>query len=189
MDGFEFNKIAGAILATLLFVLGSNKILGALYAPEIPEKKAYVVEGVVAEASASTTEAAPAQAEPELPLAALLVKADPDKGKKLTGQCISCHSFEKGGPNKTGPNLYGILGGPFAHLEGYPYSDGFKAEHAKGTIWSMETLFMYLKDPKSVVPGTKMTFAGLKKADQRADIIAYLRTQNDNPPPLPAAPK
>lgn len=183
MDGFEFNKIAGAILGTLLFVLGTNKLLAMAYAPEIPEKKSYVVEGVVEEGAAQTAAAAPA--EPEKPLPVLLAAADPEKGKKITGQCISCHSFEKGGPNKTGPNLYGVLGNHFAHLDGYPYSDGFKAEHAKGRTWSYEDLFHYLKDPKAVVPGNKMAFAGLKKPEQRADVIAYLRTMEDNPPPLP----
>ena len=184
MDGFEFNKIAGAILATLLFILGTNKLLGAVYAPEIPAKKSYVVEGVVEEGAQTAQAAAPA--EPEKPFAALMASADPEKGKKVTAQCISCHSFEKGGPNKTGPNLYGVIGSPYAHKDDYSYSDAFKAEHGKGRVWSMEDLFNYLKDPKAAVPGNKMAFAGLKRPEQRADVVAYLRTMNDNPPPLPA---
>jgi cytochrome c len=187
MDGFEFNKIAGAILGTLLFVLGTNKLLGAVYAPEIPAKKSYVVEGVVEEGAAQAATPA-AAAEPEKPFAVLMASADPDKGKKITAQCISCHSFEKGGPNKTGPNLYGIIGSPYAHKDDYSYSDAYKAEHAKGRVWTMEDLFDYLKNPKAWVPGTKMIFAGLKKAEQRADVVAYLRSMNDNPPPLPPLP-
>jgi cytochrome c len=184
MDGFEFNKIAGAILATLLFILGTNKLFGEIYAPEIPEKKSYVVEGVVAEGQAT---AAPA-AEPEKSFAELFASADPERGKKITAQCISCHSFDKGGPNKTGPNLYGVIGMPYGHKDDYPYSDAFKADHAKGRVWTMEDLFHYLKDPKAWEPGNKMAFAGLKKPEQRADVVAYLRTMNDNPPPPPAAP-
>jgi cytochrome c len=185
MDSFEFNKIAGAVLASLLVILGGNKLLGAVYAPTVPDKKAYVVEGVVAEGAPEAAAPAP---EAEKPFALLIQTADAEKGKKITAQCVSCHSFEKGGPNKIGPNLYGVIGGPYGHKDDFSYSDAFKAEHAKGRVWVMEDLFHYLKDPKAWVPGNKMSFAGLKKPDQRADVIAYLRTMNDNPPPLPPAP-
>jgi cytochrome c len=186
MDSFEFNKVAGAVLASLLVILGGNKLLSLAYAPTVPDKKAYVVEGVVAEGA---PEAAAPAAEAEKPFAVLIQTADAEKGKKITAQCVSCHSFEKGGPNKIGPNLYGVIGGPYGHKDDFAYSDAFKADHAKGRVWSMEDLFHYLKDPKAWEPGNKMSFAGLKKPDQRADVIAYLRTMNDNPPPLPPAPK
>jgi cytochrome c len=185
MDSFEFNKIAGAVLGALLVILGGNKLLSLVYAPTIPDKKSYVVEGVVAEGAPA---AAPAAAEPEKPFALLIQAADAEKGKKVTAQCLACHSFVKGGPNMVGPNLYGIIGSPYAHKDDFSYSDAFKAEHAKGRVWSMEDLFTYLKDPKTWVPGNKMSFAGLKKPEQRADVIAYLRTMNDNPPPLPKPP-
>jgi len=110
------------------------------------------------------------------------------EGKRAGRMRVVVSRVPWGGPNKTGPNLYGVIGAPYAHKDDYPYSDAFKAEHAKGRVWSMEDLFTYLKDPKAWVPGNKMGFAGLKKPDQRADVIAYLRTMNDNPPPLPAAP-
>ena len=185
MDSFEFNKVAGAVLAALLVILGGNKLLSLVYAPTIPDKKAYVVEGVQAEGTAEAATAAPA--EQEKPFAALMQTADAEKGKKATAVCLSCHSFEKGGPNKIGPNLYGVIGSPYAHKDDFSYSDAFKAEHGKGRVWSMEDLFNYIKDPKAWVPGNKMSFAGLKKPEQRADVIAYLRTMSDNPPPLPKA--
>jgi cytochrome c len=185
MDSFEFNKLAGAILGALLVILGGNKLLSLVYAPTVPEKKAYVVEGVQAETGGTAQAAAP---EPDKPFAVLIQTADAAKGKSLTAQCVSCHSFEKGGANKVGPNLYGVIGLPYAHKDDFAYSDAFKAEHAKGRVWTMEDLFNYLKDPKAWVPGNKMGFAGIKKAEQRANVIAFLRTQNDNPPPLPPAP-
>jgi cytochrome c len=159
-------------------------------------QKAYEAESKPAEAPkpASTgqgTAAAPAAggtqtaaAPPEEPIAALLAKADPAKGQKDTTVCQACHSFDKGGPNKIGPNLWNVVGGPHAHKEDYSYSAAMKALHDKP--WTYDALNEFLSGPQAHIPGTKMTFAGLKKADQRADVIAYLRTLSDNPQPLPA---
>ena len=113
-------------------------------------------------------------------LAALIGAADPDQGKQIARKCLSCHSFEPGGPNKVGPNLAGVVGADIAS-KNYAYSDALKSK--EGT-WTYENLNTFLSGPRGWVPGTKMTFPGLKKPEERAAVIAYLRTLTDNPPPL-----
>jgi cytochrome c len=97
---------------------------------------------------------------------------------------MTCHNFQKGGPNAVGPNLYGIVGRPRASAPGFAYSDAMKA---KGGEWTIDDLNKFLTNPREFVPGTKMTFAGLPRESQRADVIAYLNTLADNPKPLPTA--
>lgn len=137
-----------------------------------------------AAAPAATAEAAPAAAEAALePVGPLLAKANAANGEKLAKVCATCHTFVKDGANKVGPNLYGIVGNHRAHLDGFAYSAAMKAQ--SGEKWDYESLNKYLNKPKDVVPGTKMAFAGLKKASDRADVIAYLRTLADSPVALP----
>ena len=176
----ETNKIAGAVFGSLLFVVGVNIIAGGLFAPQKPAVPGYDLPAP--EEGAAAAGAAPAA--PAEPLPVLLAKADPAKGQSAAKKCAACHTFEKGGPNKVGPNLYGVVGRPVASHEGFNYSAALKG---KGGEWSYEAINEFVHNPKGYAPGTIMAFAGIAKPDERADILAYLRTLSDAPAPLPAA--
>lgn len=181
MDSFELNKIAGAVLFALLILFGTRTIADIIFAVHKPEKPGWEVaipESIQGPATGQGQQQ-------EQPIAALLAKASVEKGEAVHKKCTSCHSFEAGGPNKIGPNLHGVVGNQVASHEGFAYSDALKA---KGGTWGYEELNEFLKNPKAAVPGTKMAFAGVKDDGQRADLIMYLRSLDDNPPPLPEAP-
>jgi cytochrome c len=180
MDSFEFNKIAGAVLGTLLATFGVSILAEEIFHHEAPEKPGYAV--AVAETEGGAEGEAQAATAPQ-PIAALLAGADPAKGETAIKPCLACHTFDKGGQNKVGPNLYGTVGRPIASHEGFAYSEALKA-HASES-WNYDNLNTFLLSPKGYAPGTKMTYAGIKRDQARADLIAYLRTLNDNPPPLP----
>jgi len=182
MDSWEFNKIAGAILATLIFLLVIKFATEALFEPEKPVKEAYHVEGVVETASGGGASATPA-VETLPDWGAVLPAADTANGKSVSIKCEQCHDLSKGGSAKIGPPLYGVLGRPRATVAGFSYSSGMSSSH---NPWTYDEVFQFIKSPGSYVSGTKMTFAGISSEKQRIDLIAYLRTQNDNPPPIPA---
>jgi len=182
MDSFEVNKILGALLGTATFALGLSIGSDILFSAHAPEKPGYELPSPAEDAGAGAG-AAPA-AEAVEPIANRLAVADPAKGEALTKQCLSCHSFEKGGPNKVGPNLYGVVGNHHAHLEGFSYSSAMKEK--SGEQWTFEALDHFLENPKAAVPGTAMAFLGIKRPDQRANLIAWLNQNSDNPLPLPA---
>jgi cytochrome c len=184
MDSFELNKIMGALLGCCLVLLSLNIAAGAIFAPHKPAKPGYDI--AVPETPAGGAPAGPA--EPEKPIAELLASSDVAKGEQSAKKCAACHTFDKGGPAKAGPNLYGIVGNHAAHMEGFKYSAAMEGEETKGMQWTFEELDHFLENPKAEVPGTAMAFAGLKKPDERANVIAYLRTLSDSPVPLPEAP-
>ena len=183
MDSYEFNKIAGATLTALLVTTVIGFIGSALVSPIRLEKPAITIEDVQTEA------AAPAEAKPEEipPVGPLLAKADGAAGKTIFKQCQTCHTDEKGGPNRIGPNLWSVVGRKKASEPGFSYSDAMKkfAANSKSDVWTFEEINDFIVHPQQTVPGTKMTFVGLKKPQDRADVIAYLRTQSDSPVPLP----
>ena len=179
MDGFEFNKIAGAVLATALVVFGLKELSSVVYHTETPEKPGYAIE--VAEAGA--TGEAQAATGPAVSLGTLLASADATKGAAGAKACAACHDFTKGGPNKTGPNLWDVIDRPIGAHGGFAYSDGMKARASEK--WTYEALNAFIKDPKTATPKTKMVFAGVKKDQARADIIAYLASLSDAPKPFP----
>jgi cytochrome c len=181
MDSWEFNKIAGAVLGTLIFVLVITFATEALFEPEKPAKEAYHVEGVVETASGGGAETPVVETMPDW--GTVLPAADVANGQSISVKCQQCHNISKGGPNGIGPELYGVLGRPRATNPGFAYSSAMSADHSP---WTYDAIFKFIKSPQAVIPGTKMTFAGLTSEKQRIDLIAYLRTQNDSPPPIPA---
>jgi cytochrome c len=180
-DSFELNKIAGAVLGTLLLTFGLSLLAGFVYTPHRPEKLAFSV--AVAEAPAA---AAPAGGAGEAkPIAELLKTASAEKGQAVAKACAACHDLTKASANKVGPGLWNVVDRPIASHPGFAYSDAMKAKSADK--WTYDHLNGFLHNPKGYVPGTKMTYAGVTRDDQRADLIAYLRSLSDNPQPLPAA--
>lgn len=173
----EFNKIAGAVIGTLLLVMVIGKVgntLVPVYHP--PHDKPG------AESSQPTT---PESKEPEKPVAELLAAADAKAGESRAKACTSCHTLAKGGANGVGPNLYDIVGRKKGSHAGYSYSDGLKNA---GGEWGYEDLYKYIGNPAGTVPGSKMAFR-MPSAEQRAQVIAYLRTLSDAPKPLPVVEK
>nr|WP_321445826.1 cytochrome c family protein [uncultured Cohaesibacter sp.] len=171
MNFFELNKAFGALLAALIFIMVTGMVTGYIFHNETPETPGYVIE--VADAS----EAGPTQKEPveEVDFATLLASADVAKGEKVTKKCQSCHSFEAGGGNKTGPNLHDVFGRAIASVGDFSYSDAMK-EFSDGKTWDAETLNTFLTKPRDLVGKTSMAFAGLKKDSDRANLIAYLQS-------------
>ncbi|HJQ18249.1 MAG TPA: cytochrome c family protein [Allosphingosinicella sp.] len=173
------NTIAGWVLLAGIVGLGASIVTHEYFHAERPEKMGYPIEGVEAENGGEAAAAA------EQPIEFYLASADPAQGESVFKKCATCHNAAKGGPNQLGPNLWGVLGKPHGHVPGFAYSDALKS---KPGVWDWDSLGQWLHSPKAYAPGTKMTFAGLSKPQDRANVIAYLNKQSDSPLPLPAAP-
>jgi cytochrome c len=181
MDSFELNKMAGALLGTVFIVLSTGLARDALFDNPAPEKPGFEIIAEAEAADAGGAAAAPVAVEPVAPL---LASADAGAGEATFKKCAACHSGDKGGANKVGPNLWGIVGRPMGAHEGFNYSAGMK-EFGAGKNWDYEALASFVTKPKAYIKGTAMGFAGLAKPEDRANLIAYLRSLSDSPVPLP----
>ena len=172
MSSFEWNKIIASVLTAMIVAMVSGILAGKLVSPTEPAKPAFLPAGSPAPASPSGGQQA-AAAGPE-PIGPLLAKADPKKGERIAKVCTACHTFEKGGPNKVGPNLWGVTEENMGAVPGFQFSAAMEAH--KGEKWDPDKLNQWLWKPQSLIKGTKMTFAGLPKAEDRANVIAYLES-------------
>lgn len=180
-DNLGFNKIAGAVLATGLVLVGLPQLSEIVFKKEPVKKPGYAVE-------VQETAENGAPAGPEVPpdWGTVLPTANIEAGKAQSAKCQSCHNLDKGGPNQTGPNLWGVLGRKPGSHPGFAYSGAMTDFGGKTPAWDYQHLFEFIKGPQQYINGTKMTFVGIKKAEDRINLIAYLRTLNDSPPPIPA---
>tara|TARA_B100001996_G_scaffold366913_1_gene338071 strand:- start:334 stop:864 length:531 start_codon:yes stop_codon:yes gene_type:complete len=174
------NKIIVSIIFAVILIMGINKIADSIYYVEKPEKSAYQVESVTTVASTTTSETNSVNSGTEN-IMALFASASAADGAKIFSKCKACHSIAKEGGNKIGPALWGILGRKAGSLSDYKYS---KAMTAYGKSWSFEEMNGFLTKPKEWVKGTKMSYAGLKSAKDRASLILYMNENTDNPLPL-----
>lgn len=178
MDNFEFNKIMAAVLIALIVGAVGAVLSDRIVAPQMLDKNVYEV--AILEPSAGVAEEAPKEL---APIAPLLAAANVENGEKIAKKaCAQCHTFAQGQPHRIGPNLWQIVGHKMGAREGFAYSKGYQG---RTEPWTYENLNKLLYKPRDYIPGTKMSFAGLPKAEDRADVIAYLRSLSGTPQPLP----
>jgi len=174
------NKIITSIVLAILLIIGLNKIAEVIFYVEKPEKSAYQVDSAASVASTNSSEVNSASTEPQN-IIALFSSVTASEGKKVFKKCAACHSVTQGGGNKIGPALWGVLGRKSGSVSDYKYS---KAMTAYGKTWSFKEMNGFLIKPKEWIKGTKMSFAGLKNAKERAALILYMNENSDSPLPL-----
>ena len=182
MDSFEINKIIAAVLLTALIIIGIGKFTDILFHVEKPKESAYKIEGLEVAATNASTDSSETKVVEAVDIKALLAMGDLAHGEKVFKKCTACHVIEKGGANKIGPALYGVLGRKIASIDDYKYS---QALTEYGKEWNFEEMNGYLRKPQAHIKGTKMAFAGLRKDKDRASVILYLNQNSDEPLPLP----
>ena len=167
IDSYTLNTVAGWVLGTGLLVFGLNALAGIVYHAEAPEQPGMIVE---------VAEVAPAEetAGEGPDVATLLAAADPAAGESGARACQACHTFDQGGAHRVGPNLWDVVGRPIAGAEGYAYSDALQA--MSGDTWTYEALDGFIHDPRGFAPGTKMAYGGMRRDEQRHQLLAYLRS-------------
>ena len=177
MNGFEINKIIAAVIFTVLVVFGIDKITDLIFHVEKPSEAAYKIEAPVVKTASSKSSTSGS-----LNIKDFLALGSIEHGQKVFKKCSACHVVAKGGKNKIGPALYGILGKKSGSVSDYKYS---KALAAYGKVWSYEEMNGFLIKPAAHIKGTKMAFAGLKNEKDRASVILYMNSQSDSPLPKP----
>jgi cytochrome c len=182
MKHYRLNQIAMAVLGALLLFFGTRTLIDILYQEHEPEKPGLEVAGT--EEKPAEEEKLPAAAGSEV--LALLASADAAQGEADAALCKVCHTFDKGGAALIGPNLHDVVGRKIASVEGFNYSPALKAKQSEG-VWDYTHIDAFIANPQVYAPGTMMAFPGVPNVKKRANIIAFLRTQTDNPPPLPEA--
>jgi len=181
-DNLTLNKIMGACLVTGLVIMGVRIASDSIYGFKPAAKPGYAIE--VADTGEAGGAAEVADTPPDW--GTVLPTANVDAGSKTFVKCQACHNNLQGGPNMTGPNLWGVVGRPTASHPGMSYSDAMMAHAKESPNWTYDQLYMFLANPGKWVKGTKMTFAGVKKPQDRIDLIAYLRSQGSTGYPIPA---
>ena len=172
----RFTTISGWVLFAGIVALGASIVSGEAFHQERPEEMGYPIEGVVVEGDGPAAEE---------PIAVYLAKADAAKGENVFKKCAACHNAEPGGANALGPALFGVMGNPVGGHPGFAFSAALKE---KGGSWDWDAMSAWLANPKKFAPGTKMTFAGLSKPEDRANVMAFLNSRDGSPLPVPAAP-
>jgi len=179
-SNFELNKIVAALLLAAIVAMVSGFLAQGLYTGSLAEhghheaKRGFTIEG--AETADAGASAAPAAEEKPIDIAPLMKTADATAGVAQVKKCTACHTFDNGGKNGVGPNQWGLVGAKFGHVESYAYSAAIKAKHDEGAVWNEQELSEFLANPKKYLPGNKMAFAGIKNPQDRANLIAYLKT-------------
>lgn len=169
MNGFDLNRWMAAFFMVGIFVVGTRLVSEGLYDVKVPHQPVYIVEGAME--ALATPNAAPTAPTIE-DIMPLMATADADAGKALARKCLQCHGFDEGGKNKVGPNLWHMVGTKIGGASGYNYSKAFKGLEGS---WTVDALNKFLAKPRDYAPGTKMSFAGLRKPEDRANLIAYMK--------------
>lgn len=180
MDSFEWNKIIGAILGTVLFVMGVGFLAEVIYEPIEDNRVGYALPMPEGDGDGGGE----AVEEEIIPIGVLLASASVEDGAKVLRKCAACHNFDAGGANKAGPGLYDIVGRTIGSYDGYGYSDVLNELNAAGETWTYDSLNAWLADPKKFASGTKMVLK-LTSEKERVNLMAYLQTLSDNPVPFP----